>query len=160
MHVTGPGLPASVSVYVAYYTYEANQLNQYLRAVTDDPNVAQGYRHDDDGNLIEAFVAADMNCDGAIDSFDVSPFILAMTDPDEYAQQHPDCNILNGDLNGDGEVDSFDLDLFTALLLGSGGAGGLRVEYAWNAENRLTAVTPVSPQAGEKKVELAYHSAV
>ena len=97
-----------------------------------------------------------MNCDGAIDSFDVSPFILAMTNPTLYEQTYPNCNILNGDLNGDGAVDSFDLDLFTALLLGSGGAGGLRVKYTWNAENRLTAVTPVSPQAGDKKVEFAY----
>ncbi|MFH1748272.1 MAG: hypothetical protein ABIG44_14660 [Planctomycetota bacterium] len=51
---------------------------------------------------------------------------------------------------------SFAACTFIALLLGSDDATGLRVEYTWNAESHLTVVTPVSPQAGDKKVEFAY----
>jgi hypothetical protein len=35
-------------------------------------------------------------------------------------------------------------------------AGGTRQLYAWDAENRLVAVVPLAPQAGDKRVEFAY----
>ena len=97
--------------------YLSNALNQYEYLGTDaDKPSAQNLAHDADGNLVEAFIVADMNCDGALDSYDIDPFVLALTNPTLYEQTYPNCNILNGDLNGDGEVNSFDLDLFTALL--------------------------------------------
>ena len=46
------------------------------------------------------------------------------------------------------------MDPFVALL-GSGN-GGVYVAYEWDAENRLIAVTPQTPQAGDVKVEFAY----
>ena len=46
------------------------------------------------------------------------------------------------------------MDPFVALL-GSGN-GGVYIGYEWDAENRLIAVTPQSPQAGDQKVEFAY----
>jgi hypothetical protein len=60
----------------------------------------------------------DMNCDGAVDNFDITPFVLALTSPAAYAAAYPDCNIANGDINGDGRVDNFDITPFVALLTG------------------------------------------
>ena len=69
--------------------------------------------------LIQVFdPRADMNCDGIIDSFDIDPFVLALTDPDAYRATFPDCDINNGDIDGDGDVDAFDIDPFVALLTG------------------------------------------
>jgi len=118
--------------------------------------IAQGHRYDLDGNLIEAFVAADMNCDGTVNNFDVDAFVLALTNPAAYAAQYPTCDPLNGDMNGDGLLNSLDIDAFVAYLTGHAGATGMRAEYAWDAENRLTSVTPTAPQAGDKKLVFAY----
>ena len=106
--------------------------------------LAHGYRHDADGNLVEAYVVADMNCDGLMNNFDVDPFVLALTNLPGYYQQYPNCNILNADVNGDGVVNNFDVDAFLALL-GTGNTG-LYVKYTWDAENRLTLVEPLAPQ--------------
>jgi hypothetical protein len=58
----------------------------------------------------------DLNCDGLVDFGDVGPFVLALSDPAAYAQQYPNCRILNGDTNGDGLVDYGDIDPFVGLL--------------------------------------------
>ncbi len=62
--------------------------------------------------------AGDANCDGAIDAFDVEPFILALTDPNGYATRYPDCAVECSDVNGDGAVDAFDIEAFIDLLVG------------------------------------------
>ena len=43
----------------------------------------------------------DLNCDGAVNFGDISPFVLALSDPAGYAAAYPGCNLLNGDTNGD-----------------------------------------------------------
>jgi hypothetical protein len=58
----------------------------------------------------------DVNCDGALDAFDIEAFILALLDPVGYANQHPNCDRMRADINGDGPVDAFDIALFVALL--------------------------------------------
>ena len=60
----------------------------------------------------------DINCDGAIDAFDIEPFLLALFDPDDYAIQYPDCDINNADINADGSIDAFDIEPFLELLFG------------------------------------------
>jgi hypothetical protein len=62
--------------------------------------------------------AGDTNCDGAINAFDIEPFILALTDPNGYATQFPNCDIRSADANGDGTVDAFDIEAFIDLLVG------------------------------------------
>jgi hypothetical protein len=62
------------------------------------------------------YLPGDMNCDGTVDNFDISPFVLALTNPTGYAEAYPDCNILNGDTNGDGEMNNFDIGPFVNLL--------------------------------------------
>ncbi|MGD8454421.1 MAG: dockerin type I repeat-containing protein [Phycisphaerae bacterium] len=59
----------------------------------------------------------DVNCDGEVNNFDISPFVLAITDPTGYAAAYPECDILNADCNGDGEVNNFDISPFVALLV-------------------------------------------
>ncbi len=51
----------------------------------------------------------DLNCDGAVDVFDIDPFVLALTDPAGYAAAYPDCPREHADCNGDGAVDAFDV---------------------------------------------------
>ena len=63
-------------------------------------------------------IPGDLNCDGILDAFDIDPFVLALTDPDGYAQQFPDCDRMLADINGDGVVDAFDIDPFVELLVG------------------------------------------
>ncbi len=60
----------------------------------------------------------DTNCDGAVDAFDIEPFILALTDPNGYAARFPNCSVSSADVNGDGAVDAFDIEPFIALLVG------------------------------------------
>jgi len=61
----------------------------------------------------------DLNCDGSVNAFDIDPFVLALTDPDAYAQAYPGCNLANGDINGDGQLNAFDIDAFVDLLTGN-----------------------------------------
>ncbi len=58
----------------------------------------------------------DLNCDGAIDAFDIEPFIAALIDPIGYAAAHPSCSADLADVNADGAVDAFDIDPFVQLL--------------------------------------------
>ena len=65
-----------------------------------------------------AFAPGDLNCDGAINTFDIDPFVLALTDAAGYATAYPDCDIMNADANSDGLVNAFDIDPFVILLTG------------------------------------------
>ena len=66
-------------------------------------------------------IMADANCDGAVNSFDIDPFVLALSDPQAWAAAYPDCSLLCVcDCNADGVVNAFDIDPFAALLAGGG----------------------------------------
>ncbi|MGD8451992.1 MAG: hypothetical protein PVJ57_09260 [Phycisphaerae bacterium] len=58
----------------------------------------------------------DLNCDGVVDNFDISPFVLALTNPAGYAAAYPDCTPANADINADSMVNNFDISPFVALL--------------------------------------------
>jgi hypothetical protein len=60
----------------------------------------------------------DLNCDGLVNDFDITPFVKAITSASLYEQLYPDCDILNGDINGDGLVNNFDITPFVHLLTG------------------------------------------
>ena len=79
-----------------------------------------------------AFAPGDLNCDGAINVFDIDPFVLALTDPAGYAAAYPACDVLLADLNGDGTVNVFDIDPFVAALTGGEPQPIHRVELAGN----------------------------
>jgi hypothetical protein len=67
---------------------------------------------------VSAGQPGDLNCDGLVNNFDIDPFVLALSQPDQYVIQFPNCNINNADVNGDGNVNNFDIDAFVALLSG------------------------------------------
>ncbi|MGE0480865.1 MAG: FG-GAP repeat protein [Phycisphaerae bacterium] len=58
----------------------------------------------------------DLNCDGALDNFDIDAFVLALSDPAAYAAAFPTCDSDRADVNGDRRVDNFDIDAFVMLL--------------------------------------------
>lgn len=72
-------------------------------------------------NVIADTILGDMNGDGAFDNLDISPFVLALTDPKSFAAQYPDVNpIVVGDMNGDGVFDNLDISDFVGALTGGG----------------------------------------
>ncbi len=78
------------------------------------PEVANSEIHTASNRLL-----GDMNCDGVVSVGDINPFVLALTNPTGYADQFPDCDLLNGDTSGDGELSVADINGFVALLTGS-----------------------------------------
>ncbi|MFH1747982.1 MAG: S8 family serine peptidase [Planctomycetota bacterium] len=60
----------------------------------------------------------DMNCDYAINSYDIDCFICALSDQCDYDTQCPGCNRMLADCNGDGDVNSYDIDAFVMLVGG------------------------------------------
>ena len=97
-------------------------------SVSGNTIVASAYHDDDNGDDSgSAYVFAfrpigDLNCDGAVNLFDIDPFVLALTsagnaDPfDDYYTVWPDCDPLLADVNADGSVNLFDIDPFVELL--------------------------------------------
>jgi serine protease AprX len=66
------------------------------------------------------YALGDLNCDGAVNGYDIDPFVLALTSPDDYAVQYPLCDYMLADTNGDGAVNGYDIDPFVAALTGGG----------------------------------------
>jgi probable HAF family extracellular repeat protein len=67
------------------------------------------------------FVKADTNCDGAVNNFDIAPFVQAVLNPPQYAIDHPGCNWLCvADINCDGAVNNFDITPFVECVLNGG----------------------------------------
>jgi hypothetical protein len=70
-----------------------------------------------------AQVTGDLNCDGAVNGFDIDPFVLALTSAPGFAAYHasyPDCDGMLADINCDGAVNGFDIDPFVQCLTGGG----------------------------------------
>ncbi len=62
-------------------------------------------------------IPGDMNDDGLVDFDDISPFVLALSDPAAYQVLYPQLDPhLSGDMNGDGVIDFDDISGFVALL--------------------------------------------
>ena len=64
----------------------------------------------------DAHTKGDLNCDAAINAFDIEPFLAALFDPDEYRNNWPDCEIGLADINRDGNVNAFDIQPFLEVL--------------------------------------------
>ena len=112
------------------YTYDIsavadNQPTVFVRwamGTTDGSVTYCGWNLDDIeiwGVVPFQFMLGDMNCDGAVNVFDIDPFVLAMTDQAAYEAEYPECVYENADVNGDGSVNSFDIDGFVALVIGN-----------------------------------------
>jgi hypothetical protein len=62
----------------------------------------------------------DTNCDGLVNVFDIDPFVLALTNPSDYAEIYDNCDIMSADVDGNGVINVFDIDPFVQLLTGGG----------------------------------------
>ncbi|MFH1748622.1 MAG: hypothetical protein ABIG44_16425 [Planctomycetota bacterium] len=71
------------------------------------------YSHPDEGEA-----AGDMNCDGAVNAYDIDGFICAVSPSCDYAGMYPNCDRMLADVNGDGVVNSYDIDGFIMLVGG------------------------------------------
>jgi hypothetical protein len=104
------------------HTYADHQPAVYLRWTMGPTDVGWTYCgwNIDDVEIwaLEPPTKGDMNCDGAVNAFDVDPFVLALTDPSGYQAQYPNCGVDHADCNDDGAVNSFDIDPFVDLLTG------------------------------------------
>ncbi|MFH1747608.1 MAG: hypothetical protein ABIG44_11250 [Planctomycetota bacterium] len=60
----------------------------------------------------------DLNCDFAVNAYDIDPFICALSTGCDYARAYPDCNRMLADCNNDGNVDAYDIDAFIDLVGG------------------------------------------
>ncbi len=63
-------------------------------------------------------LTGDLNCDCVVSVGDISPFVLALTMPAQYAIDFPACHIENADVNLDGVVSVGDIAGFVSLLTG------------------------------------------
>jgi murein tripeptide amidase MpaA len=89
----------------------------------DDCDIASGFSPDANANGIPdecegQTQPGDLNCDGLINTFDIDPFVLALSNPTGYEQQYPNCDYMLADINNDGQVNAFDIDPFVELLTG------------------------------------------
>lgn len=70
--------------------------------------------------IFEAHLLGDLNGDGWINTEDINPFILALTNPAGFAAALPHVNLFAAaDINGDGKINTEDIAPFIALLTGS-----------------------------------------
>lgn len=60
----------------------------------------------------------DLNCDFLVNSFDIDPFVLALSDPVAYAAAFPHCDRMLADINQDGFVNFGDINPFVELVTG------------------------------------------
>jgi hypothetical protein len=81
-------------------------------------SVLKGSRIEIDYIPLPTFEPGDMNCDGAVSVGDIGPFVLAVTDPESYEAQFPECDLLNADVNEDGAVSVGDIGAFVSLVTG------------------------------------------
>ena len=63
-----------------------------------------------------ATLYGDMDCDSDVDGDDIQPFVLALTNPSQYASDFPGCDRLNGDCDKDGDLDGDDIQPFVDVL--------------------------------------------
>jgi hypothetical protein len=109
------------SLYVTDYVTPTNDVRIRFSAM-DYPNDSVTEGAIDAIEIIDItctpYVPGDLNCDEAVNSYDIDPFVLALSYPDAYLLAYPDCNLLLADCNGDGLVNAFDIDAFVTLLTG------------------------------------------
>jgi hypothetical protein len=68
-----------------------------------------------DGRIIELLQNARRA--GAVNTLDISPFVLAMLDSGAYAAQYPGCPIALADVDDSGTADGLDIQAFVNALL-------------------------------------------
>ena len=89
-------------------------LSQAARA--DDLEFFLGDLGDPGGTIAGGHWIGDMNCDRIVNFADIDPFVLTLTDPDQYQVQYPDCDILEADLDCNGVINFDDITAWINLI--------------------------------------------
>jgi hypothetical protein len=76
-----------------------------------------------DEQMCECMARGDANCDGAVNGYDIDPFVFALTNPRGWDLVYP-CDInCATDINQDGVVNGYDIDPFVQCLTAGGCPG-------------------------------------
>ena len=111
-----PVFPQRIDCHAAFVGDDAFQHRRHI-----DPNPALDVNHNGIPDSCEDLpIPGDMNCDGAVNNFDIDPFVLGLLDPPGYVAAYPECDLLNGDVNGDNAFNNFDIDAFVECVLNGG----------------------------------------
>jgi hypothetical protein len=102
---------AGTTEYAWMYVLEAN--NAYFEGQTTEATF-------DRALSLAIYALGDLNCDGAVDFFDIDPFVAALLAQPTYEATFPNCSHSLADMNGDGAVNFFDIDPFVMTLTGGG----------------------------------------
>jgi hypothetical protein len=128
--ITGAGNP----FYFGYCYFDATQIGVDLLPVLgasngnfEPPLEAGDYSFwIDEGGCTEEYsfqfvfrAYGDLNCDDAINGYDIDPFVMALSDAEAYAVAYPNCSVDLADVNRDDAVDGYDIDPFVLLLTGT-----------------------------------------
>ncbi|MGE0479001.1 MAG: hypothetical protein AB7Q17_00895 [Phycisphaerae bacterium] len=108
----GPSTYAPVTVGSAAPGYWEHSGGMWMHALSGEPAWGAAVNADP--------LRGDLNCDGRVDNFDLSPFALALVDPAAYAAAYPNCTSAHADINNDGQANNFDIDGFVACIVGGG----------------------------------------
>lgn len=65
-----------------------------------------------------ATLLGDLNCDGFVSVSDIGAFVMALTQPSQYAATFADCDMSGADINGDGVASVGDIGPFVTILTG------------------------------------------
>lgn len=65
---------------------------------------------------VVTIMRGDANCSGAVDAFDIDPFVLGLTNFAAWQAAYPGCPTGNLDCNCDNAVNAFDIDPFVQCL--------------------------------------------
>ena len=126
----GGGWPGTLNEDDKLLASEGAAYDEYGRcvAISGDTIVVGAQADDDLGSASGAayvflsWSLGDLNCDGAVDNFDIQAMMLAIMSAghappfDDYLAVYPHCYGLLADINGDGSVNNFDIDPFVELL--------------------------------------------
>lgn len=149
------------------YAYQDNNLNQYfdIRRTAQGTISGQGLLYDEDGNLRQSIVAADINGDGVVDAADLALILSLFGSTCDCFIAQPPCNqveFTRADIDGDCAISLTDLSTLLNYF-GTTGDTSLERTFVWDAENRLIATGPTrvfgalsTPQSGDKKIEFRY----
>ncbi|MFH1745534.1 MAG: immunoglobulin domain-containing protein [Planctomycetota bacterium] len=94
-------------------TAELTDQGNYYVVVTDDCGPFSS-----DWAFLTVPPPGDMNCDGAVNAYDIDGFICAVSPSCDYEGLYPHCDRMLGDMNGDGSVNSYDIDGFITAVGG------------------------------------------
>jgi hypothetical protein len=94
----------------------------------------------------QTWAKGDLNCDSKVNTRDVNPFVLALSNPAGYVAAFPNCEILNGDINNDNLVDFGDINPFIQVL--KVGKADLNCDSKVNSQDVIPFVLALSNPAG------------